>query len=179
MKYGLTAKALVIMSLGVGMMQAPAYAAESQEALPTSLDLTPPQSPSEINKIMGEDFLQKNKVKPGVITLPDGLQYRIIKEGEGERPTDTDTVTVDYSGTLPNGTVFDSSYQRGEPAVFPVNGVIPGWTEALKLMKVGSVWKLYIPSHLAYGEQGAPPSIGPNQTLVFKVHLISINKGST
>ncbi len=127
-------------------------------------------------KSAGEAFLAKNKLKTGVITLADGLQYKVIKAGTGDQPTANDTVTVNYAGTLINGTEFDSSYKRGEPASFPVNGVIPGWTEALQLMKAGSTWELYIPSSLAYGEQGAPPSIGPNETLIFKVELINVKK---
>lgn len=128
------------------------------------------------SKAEGEAFLAANKKKPGVVTLPDGLQYKIITQGTGPQPSDADTVTVDYSGKLIDGTEFDSSYKRGQPATFPVQGVIPGWVEALKLMKVGSTWELYIPSSLAYGEQGAPPVIGPNQTLIFRVTLISIQK---
>lgn len=124
----------------------------------------------------GDAFLATNKKKPGVVTLPDGLQYKILIEGKGPKPKETDTVTVHYAGTLIDGKEFDSSYKRGEPTSFPVNGVIPGWTEALQLMKVGSTWELYIPAALAYGNQGAPPSIGPNETLIFKVNLISINK---
>jgi len=124
----------------------------------------------------GEVFLDKNKTKKGVVTLNDGLQYKIIKKGTGPKPTLQDTVTVHYLGHLVNGTEFDSSYKRGEPATFPVSGVIPGWTEALQLMPVGSTWELYIPASLAYGEQGAPPSIGPNETLIFKVQLLEIKK---
>lgn len=124
----------------------------------------------------GQAFLAANKAKPGVITLPDGLQYKILVDGTGPKPTDSDTVTVNYAGTLIDGTEFDSSYKRGKPISFPVNGVIPGWVEALKLMKVGSIWELYIPASLAYGEQGAPPAIGPNETLIFKVELLGINK---
>lgn len=123
-----------------------------------------------------DNFLMENQTKPGVVTLPSGLQYKIITEGSGAQPTDTDTVTVDYRGTLPDGSEFDSSYKRGRPASFPVKGVIRGWTEALKLMKVGSVWELYIPANLAYGERGSPPVIGPNQTLIFTVDLIAIKK---
>lgn len=124
-----------------------------------------------------DPFLAQNKLKPGVVTLSDGLQYKILEKGSGPRPTLTDTVTVDYAGRLPDGSEFDSSYKRGQPAKFPVSGVIAGWTEALQLMPVGSTWELYIPADLAYGENGAPPSIGPNQTLIFKVKLISIDKG--
>lgn len=121
-------------------------------------------------------FLDKNKTKPGVTTLPDGLQYKIITPGKGEKPKLNDTVTVNYEGKLTDGTEFDSSYKRGQPATFPVSGVIAGWTEALQMMPVGSTWELFIPATLAYGENGAPPAIGPNETLIFKVHLISINK---
>lgn len=121
-------------------------------------------------------FLDKNKTRPGVITTADGLQYKVIKPGTGNSPTDADTVTVNYEGRLVNGTVFDSSYKRGQPASFPVNGVIAGWTEALKLMKVGSTYELFIPAELAYGSEGAPPAIGPNETLIFKVELLGIQK---
>lgn len=124
----------------------------------------------------GEAFLVDNKKKPGVITLPDGLQYKVITEGKGDKPTLNDVVTVHYAGTLVDGKEFDSSYKRGEPATFPVAGVIAGWTEALQLMPAGSTWELYIPAHLAYGDQGAPPAIGSNETLIFKVQLISVKK---
>jgi FKBP-type peptidyl-prolyl cis-trans isomerase FklB len=127
-------------------------------------------------KIAGQAFLNANKTKPGVVTLPDGLQYQVIKEGAGVPPKATDTVKVNYEGTLINGTVFDSSYKRGQPISFPVNGVIPGWVEALQLMKPGAVWMLYIPSELAYGTTGAPPAIGPNETLIFKVELLGVNQ---
>ena len=128
------------------------------------------------NKSKGELFLAANKSKPGVVTLPDGLQYKVIVKGTGVKPKETDTVVVNYSGTLIDGTEFDSSYKRGEPASFQVNQVIPGWVEALQLMPVGSTWELYIPANLAYGENGAPPSIGPNETLIFKVQLLGIKK---
>jgi FKBP-type peptidyl-prolyl cis-trans isomerase len=128
----------------------------------------------EANKKEGDTFLATNKTKPGVVTLPDGLQYKIIKEGTGPKPTATDTVTVNYRGTLIDGKEFDSSYKRGEPATFPVGGVIKGWTEALQLMPVGSKWELYIPSDLAYGARGAGADIGPNSTLIFEVELLSI-----
>ena len=121
-------------------------------------------------------FLTANKNKPGVVTLPDGLQYKVLTAGKGAKPTARDTVVVHYEGKLTDGTEFDSSYKRGEPASFPVSAVIAGWTEALQLMPVGSTWELYIPASLAYGDQGAPPVIGPNQTLVFKVNLIDIKK---
>lgn len=126
------------------------------------------------NKTEGVAFLAANKTKPGVVTLPDGLQYKILKEGSGDKPTATDSVTVNYRGTLLDGAEFDSSYKRGQPATFPVNRVIKGWTEALQLMPVGSKWELYIPSDLAYGAQGAGGDIAPNATLIFEVELLSI-----
>ncbi|MGO9951769.1 MAG: FKBP-type peptidyl-prolyl cis-trans isomerase [Dissulfurispiraceae bacterium] len=131
---------------------------------------------AENNKKEGEAFLAANKKKEGVITRPDGLQYKVIKTGTGPTPKATDKVKVNYKGTLIDGTEFDSSYKRGEPAVFEVNKVIAGWTEAMQLMKVGSKWDLYIPSRLAYGEHGAGSVIGPNQTLIFEVELLSIEK---
>ena len=130
---------------------------------------------AEKNKKEGETFLAANKKKDGVKTLPSGLQYKVIKEGTGQTPKSTDAVTTNYRGTLIDGTEFDSSYRRGQPAKFPVSGVIPGWTEALQLMKVGSTWQLFIPSNLAYGERGAGNIIGPNATLIFDIELISIN----
>lgn len=130
----------------------------------------------EKNLKAGEDFLAENKTKPGVVTLPSGLQYEIIKAGNGPKPTATDKVKCNYEGKTIDGTVFDSSYKRGEPAVFPVNGVIPGWTEALQLMPVGSKWKLFIPANLAYGERGAGRDIKPNSTLIFEVELLDIEK---
>ena len=126
------------------------------------------------NKKEGEDFLAANKSKEGVVTLPSGLQYKILKEGTGPKPSATDSVVCNYRGTLINGTEFDSSYKRGQPATFPVNGVIKGWTEALQLMPVGSKWQLFIPPDLAYGQRGAGADIGPNATLIFEVELLSI-----
>ena len=129
------------------------------------------------NKTEGEAFLAANKSKEGVVTLPSGLQYKILTEGKGPKPTAADTVVCNYRGTLINGTEFDSSYKRGEPATFPVGGVIKGWTEALQLMPVGSKWQLFIPSNLAYGERPDPRSgIEPNATLIFEVELISIQE---
>lgn len=127
----------------------------------------------EANKLAGQKFLEENKKKAGVVTLPSGLQYQIITEGTGPKPGPTDQVKTHYHGTLIDGKVFDSSVDRGEPVTFGVNQVIKGWTEALQLMPVGSKWKLFIPSDLAYGEYG-PPSIGPSQALIFDVELISI-----
>jgi len=130
------------------------------------------------NKKEGESFLAANKGKDGVVTLPSGLQYKILKEGAGPKPTAADSVVCNYRGTLINGTEFDSSYKRGQPATFPVTGVIKGWTEALQLMPVGSKWQLFIPSDLAYGERGPAPEIGSNATLIFEVELLSIQDKS-
>lgn len=130
----------------------------------------------EKNLKAGEEFLASNKAKAGVVTLPSGLQYEIIKAGSGAKPKTEDQVRCHYHGTTIDGKVFDSSVERGEPVVFPVSGVIPGWTEALQLMPVGSKWKLVIPAALAYGEQGAGADIKPNSTLVFEVELLEIVK---
>lgn len=130
----------------------------------------------EKNKKEGEEFLAKNKEKEGVKVTDSGLQYEIIKEGTGPKPKATDKVKVDYTGTLLDGTVFDSSVKRGQPATFGVNQVIPGWTEALQMMPVGSKWKIYIPGDLAYGARGAGKDIGPNSTLIFEVELLDIVK---
>ncbi len=126
------------------------------------------------NKAEGEAFLAKNKTAPGVKTTASGLQYQVIKAGTGKTPKATDKVSVNYRGTLLDGKEFDSSYSRGTPASFPVNGVIPGWTEALQLMKEGAKWKLFIPANLAYGEQGAGGVIGPDAVLVFDVELLKV-----
>ena len=130
----------------------------------------------EINKKAGEEFLHINKGRAGVVELPTGLQYQVLKQGNGAKPSATDKVKCHYHGTLINGTVFDSSVQRGQPAVFGVNQVIPGWVEALQLMPVGSKWRLFIPSNLAYGEHGAGEMIEPNSTLIFDVELLDIVK---
>jgi len=127
------------------------------------------------NQKLGETFLAENKSKPGVQVTASGLQYVIMKAGTGAKPTLNDKVTTHYHGTLIDGTVFDSSVERGQPASFPVSGVIPGWTEALQLMPVGSKWKLFVPANLAYGERGAGGKIGPNTALIFEVELISID----
>lgn len=132
------------------------------------------QKLSEKNKAEGEKFLAENAKKEGVKSLPSGLQYHEIAPGKGKSPKATDTVTVHYKGMLIDGTEFDSSYKRGEPATFPVSGVISGWTEALQLMKEGAKWQLFIPPNLAYGERGAGRDIGPNATLTFEVELISV-----
>ena len=126
----------------------------------------------------GNKFLAANKKKKGVVTLPSGLQYKVIKEGKGKSPTINDVVTVNYRGTLIDGKEFDSSYKRGKPATFPVKGVIKGWTEALQLMKPGAKWDLYIPPQLAYGSRGAGGLIGPESTLIFEVELLSVKKGA-
>lgn len=132
---------------------------------------------SKQNKEEGKAYLAKNKTKKGVKTLESGLQYRVIKAGKGESPKASDTVVTHYRGNLINGQVFDSSYKRGEPATFPVNGVIPGWTEALQKMKVGAKWELVIPAELAYGSQGAGQIIGPDSVLIFEIELLEIKKG--
>jgi len=124
----------------------------------------------------GDAYLAENKKKKGVVVLPSGLQYKVIKTGTGKKPKATDTVTTNYRGTLVDGTEFDSSYKRGEPASFPVSGVISGWTEALQLMPVGSKWVLYVPPNLAYGPRGAGQAIGPNATFIFEVELLSIQE---
>jgi FKBP-type peptidyl-prolyl cis-trans isomerase FklB len=124
----------------------------------------------------GEAFLAANKSKEGVQTLPDGLQYKVLQQGTGPKPTANDTVTVNYRGTLISGKEFDSSYKRGQPISFPVGGVIKGWTEALQLMPVGSKWQLFIPADLAYGDRGAGSDIGPGETLIFDVELLSIGE---
>lgn len=128
----------------------------------------------EENQKEGEAFLAENKKKEGVVTLPSGLQYKILKAGEGKKPTEADTVEVHYRGTLINGAEFDSSLRRGQPITFKLTGIIPGWREALKLMPVGSKWQLFIPPQHAYGEQGAGKEIKPNSTLIFEVELLAI-----
>lgn len=155
-------------------------------------DTTPSMSPQEANRVIqdyfskqqdemlsknleaGKAFLDENRKKEQVVSLPSGLQYEVLVEGDGVKPKATDKVRCHYHGTLLNGTVFDSSVDRGQPAVFGVNQVIKGWVEALQLMPVGSKWRLYIPSELAYGEQGAGGSIEPNATLIFDVELLGI-----
>ena len=133
----------------------------------------------EKNKTAGTKFLEENKTKPGVKTTASGLEYKVEKEGTGPQPKPTDMVTVNYRGTLIDGTEFDSSYKRGQPATFPVNGVIKGWTEALQLMKKGAKYQLFIPSSLAYGERAMGPDIGPNSTLIFEVELMDVKPPPT
>ena len=136
------------------------------------------QQAAATNKAEGEKFLAANKTKEGVVTLPSGLQYKILKKGDGPKPTASDTVSCNYRGTLIDGKEFDSSYKRGQAASFPVSGVIKGWTEALQLMPVGSKWELYIPSDLAYGDRGNGP-IGPGEALIFEIELLGIqNQGA-
>jgi FKBP-type peptidyl-prolyl cis-trans isomerase FklB len=125
------------------------------------------------NLMAGQEFLAANKLKPGVTELPSGLQYEVLAEGNGEKPTAYNEVTCHYHGTLIDGTVFDSSVQRGKPASFPLNMVIKGWTEGLQLMPTGSKWRFYIPPHLGYGDRQVSAQIGPNSTLIFDVELIS------
>ncbi|MBS0351213.1 MAG: FKBP-type peptidyl-prolyl cis-trans isomerase [Proteobacteria bacterium] len=137
------------------------------------------QQDAQKNQQIGNAFLDANKKRPGVSTTSSGLQYKVLTPGTGPKPSQSDTVTVDYEGRLLDGKVFDSSYERGKPASFPVNAVIMGWQEALQLMPVGSTWEIYIPPNLAYGQQGAGGVIGPNQTLVFKVHLIKTQPGNS
>jgi len=132
------------------------------------------QQAGDSNKKEGDAFLAANKGKEGVVTLPSGLQYKVLSAGTGPKPTAGDSVVCNYRGTLIDGTEFDSSYKRGQPATFPVGGVIKGWTEALQLMPVGSKWQLFVPAELAYGERGPSPDIGPNATLIFDVELLSI-----
>ena len=129
---------------------------------------------AEENLSQGESFLAENGKRADVVSLPSGLQYEVINDGDGDTPGKTDTVVTHYRGTLIDGKEFDSSHRRGEPASFPVNGVISGWTEALQLMAVGSKWKLFIPSDLAYGERGAGKVIGPHATLIFEIELLGI-----
>jgi FKBP-type peptidyl-prolyl cis-trans isomerase len=131
---------------------------------------------ADSNKSEGTSFLEANKAKPGVVTQPDGLQYKILHAGTGPKPTMTDTVACNYRGTLIDGTEFDSSYKRGQPTTFPVSGVIRGWTEALQLMPVGSKWQLFVPASLAYGDRAPSAVIGPDRTLIFEVELVSIQE---
>ena len=153
--------------------EAQAAVAELQNSLRKKQEEKMQQS-GETSKKDGDAFLAANKAKQGVVTLPSGLQYKILTTGTGPKPTATDSVVCNYRGTLIDGTEFDSSYKRGQPATFPVNGVIKGWTEALQLMPVGSKWQLFVPPDLAYGARGAGNEIPPNSTLIFEVELQSI-----
>ena len=134
---------------------------------------------AEENKAKGEAFLNTNKTKEGVVTLPSGLQYKILKKGDGVKPSKEDTVTVDYTGKLIDGQVFDSTEKTGKPATFKVSQVIPGWTEVLQLMPAGSEWEVYIPANLAYGPRSIGGPIGPNETLIFNIHLLTVKKSET
>lgn len=131
---------------------------------------------AEENKTKGEAFLAENKRKEGITTLPSGLQYKIIEQGKGVKPSKDDTVTVEYTGQLINGQVFDSTEKAGKPAVFKVSQVIPGWTEALQLMPKGSTWQVFVPANLAYGTRSLGGPIGPNETLIFKIRLLDVKK---
>lgn len=156
---------------------APAFGPEELKQAFQDLQEKLEAAAKEQHKVMiesGKTYLENNAKKPGVTITESGLQYEVLVEGEGAQPTATSTVRTHYHGCFPNGEVFDSSVQRNEPAEFPVNGVIPGWTEALKMMKVGSKWRLAVPPHLAYGEQGAGGAIPPHATLVFEVELLDI-----
>jgi len=148
-----------------------------QEAMQAKL-VADAQQAAEKNKLAGETFLAENAKLEGIVVTASGLQYKVLEAGEGNSPGPADVATVHYRGTLVDGTQFDSSYDRGEPATFPVGGVIPGWTEALQLMKPGAKWQIFIPSQLAYGERGAGQAIGPNAALIFDVELVSVEKGT-
>ena len=178
-----------LISSGVKTINVEAFTAALSSAF---AGIMPEITPNEANQILqdyfenlqneqgkaakeaGEKFLAENKKQEGVVTLPSGLQYKILQAGNGSKPKASDSVKCHYEGKLINGQIFDSSIRRGEPAVFPVSGVIAGWVEALQLMPVGSKWQLYIPSELAYGKHGAGQSIGPNETLIFDVELLEI-----
>jgi FKBP-type peptidyl-prolyl cis-trans isomerase len=184
----------------MGLQQYPGGEQIDKELLVKSFQMflsgdTAQMSPTEANEVLGKyfekmrgkiaqenleagnAFLEKNKAKSGVVTTASGLQYEILKAGTGPKPDSTSTVKVHYHGTTIDGKVFDSSVDRGEPVEFPVTRVIPGWTEALLMMPVGSKWKIFLPSDIAYGEQGAGANIGPNSTLVFEVELLEIKPG--
>ena len=157
----------------------PALTAEEMQAAVENIQAQAKKKFDEIGKknlAAGKKFLAENAKKDGVKTLESGLQYKVMIEGDGKTPKSNNKVVAHYEGRLINGKVFDSSIQRGEPATFPVKGVIPGWQEVLQLMPTGSKWQVYIPSKLAYGEKGAGASIGPNETLIFDIELISINE---
>lgn len=167
--------AVVLQGLKDGLSgKKPLMTADEMQATLTKMQADVKVKRAAANLKEGSEFLAANKTKPGVVALPSGLQYKIITEGTGPKPTAEDTVVCNYRGTLIDGKEFDSSYKRGEPASFPVGRVIKGWTEALQLMPVGSKWQLFIPAELAYRDRGAGPDIGPNATLIFEVELISI-----
>jgi FKBP-type peptidyl-prolyl cis-trans isomerase len=167
---------LVILTYcGNNQEQSQSETKQEKEVAPVQKEV-PKMTVAEQNLQEGKKFLEENGQKDGIITTSSGLQYQILKEGAGETPKLTDEVVCDYSGTLLDGREFDSSYKRGEPAQFPVNRLIPGWTEALQIMPVGSKWRLYIPASLAYGPRGAGGVIGPNATLIFELELHKIVK---
>jgi FKBP-type peptidyl-prolyl cis-trans isomerase FklB len=170
-------KQILIKALEEGLSGKPSdLSAQESQAFMQKYLMEQQKARGDKNMKNGQAFLEKNKKESGVVTLASGLQYKVVTQGNGVKPKSTDKVTVDYEGTLVDGKVFDSSYQRGQPVSFPVSGVIKGWTEALQLMPEGSTWMLYIPSNLAYGAQAPSPVIGSNSALIFKVHLISIAK---
>jgi FKBP-type peptidyl-prolyl cis-trans isomerase FklB len=166
-------KSKLVTALSLALLCAPAAYAD--------VDITPSAAQGasqDVHRQAGEAFLKKNKANAGVVTLADGLQYKVLTPGQGPKPTEQDVVTVEYAGKLINGTEFDSSAKHGGTIDFQLGQVIPGWVEALKLMQAGSTWEIYIPSDLAYGEAGAPPAIGPNETLIFKVKLVNFKKSA-
>ena len=167
-------KVKILTAISVALIATHAYAAD--------VDITPadaqgPAPQLDKNQQAGAAFLAANKKKPGVVTLPDGMQYIVLQPGTGPKPDESDVVTVQYEGRLIDGTVFDSSASHGGTVDFPLGQVIAGWVEGLKLMQKGATYQLFIPSDLAYGPSGAPPSIGPNETLIFKVTLVDFKKG--
>jgi FKBP-type peptidyl-prolyl cis-trans isomerase FklB len=166
-------KVKLLTAISVAILATHAYAADVNI---TPADAQPTQALDK-NQQAGQAFLAANKAKPGVVTLPDGLQYKVVQPGAGPKPDESDIVTVQYEGKLIDGTVFDSSASHGGTVDFPLGQVIAGWVEALKLMQKGSTFEIFIPSDLAYGPSGAPPSIGPNETLIFKVTLVDFKKG--
>jgi FKBP-type peptidyl-prolyl cis-trans isomerase FklB len=153
--------------------EAKTFIAELQKAIVVK-QAAEAKAAGDRNKAEGDAFLAANKAKEGVVTLPSGIQYKVLSPGTGKQPTIDDTVVCQYRGTLIDGKEFDSSYKRGQPATFPVKGVIKGWTEVLQLMPVGSKWQVFIPPALAYGERGAGADIGPNAALVFEIELVAI-----
>jgi FKBP-type peptidyl-prolyl cis-trans isomerase FklB len=174
------AKGLADATKGAKALLTPAEINEAMDAFQRELAAKQAARRKELtekNQKEGEAFLAANKKKEGVQTTASGLQYKVIREGTGKVPKVADTVKTHYRGTLLDGTVFDSSYDRGEPAAFQVGGVIPGWTEALQLMKVGSKWQIFVPANLAYAERGSGPDIGPHATLVFEIELLGIEDG--
>lgn len=172
----------LLAAIGLTAISVQAFAVET--TTPVMQDPTATTAPAGAmdlatkNKQEGDTFLNTNKTQPNVVTLPSGLQYKVIEQGKGAKPTVTDTVTVKYAGKFVDGTEFDSSSKHGGQVDFTVGQVIPGWVEALQLMPVGSTWEIYVPAQLAYGNQDAPSAIGPNKTLIFKVSLVDIKKNS-